>query len=606
MQVDRISVQDGMELPINNDGRISASAQYEKLAVARLCGNGGAGCELRLLCTRCGINQTMVMNSVSRGTGGGNDDREMQELLQFETIVGNKKKIMMPPIIVIDAASILRASQREAVIPGAGLDGAIRPIQGPVCSECCAKSTAKHQRYMADDEGDLADATSSTTLSSLPSSPRVVDFHTTMDFTNRHHDIVKSIESLKISSMENDMTAGDFVMDEVCECGHSTNFKCGNVRQTTWKKSTEVSTDPHFSLIFGQLEDVDNKFEKKVYEICIVDTRHQQMCHIYDHRVHTGLSGQFQYFNSIHSCEIPAVVVTATLVPTITESAKDISVTSVSTIPTSSVVMATCTPHDATTPRVLTPQSNASCFVCCSLLDEQDGSTHIDPHFHLSNYNRPRHTNVYLKAHNNWAHKECTVACEKQRVGVCMKVCPRLNTLVSTEFDGTPRFENVCTPCMSIADNDPVAAFSSIFKSPCFSSSTSNFKSSSKHDIRQSSSVTHRVTSTPPKKPSGANWLSAAGSLRKKAAINLAKNKMTKSQRKESDAYVFPVDKSGVYNDKINGTWYTMDQTGEIRSPVCDLPFWDTYFNEKRTWSTLGERTEAITSHECLLETGDM
>jgi hypothetical protein len=102
------------------------------------------------------------------------------------------------------------------------------------------------------------------------------------------------------------------------------------------------------------------------------------------------------------------------------------------------------------------------------------------------------------------------------------------------------------------------------------------------------------------------NWLSGACLLRKKAAMNLAKQKMTQKQREASEVYVHPVDKSGVYNDKIQGTWYTLDTQGENPMPVCGLPFWDTYFNDIRTWSTLGERAQAISSHQFLLEVGEM
>ena len=94
--------------------------------------------------------------------------------------------------------------------------------------------------------------------------------------------------------------------------------------------------------------------------------------------------------------------------------------------------------------------------------------------------------------------------------------------------------------------------------------------------------------------------------MRKRAALNIAKQKMTQKERDAIQTFVFPIDKSGVYNDKVQGTWYSLDKQGENRSPVCDLPFWDPYFNEKRTWSTLGERAQAITSHQCLLEMYEM
>jgi hypothetical protein len=108
------------------------------------------------------------------------------------------------------------------------------------------------------------------------------------------------------------------------------------------------------------------------------------------------------------------------------------------------------------------------------------------------------------------------------------------------------------------------------------------------------------------KKSSSKNWLTDAGSLRKKAATNLANLKMTQKEIDASSFSSFKVDKSGIYNDKVRGTWYTLDRDGKNPMPVCDLPFWDTFFNDKRTWSTLGERAQAISSYEHLVEMRDM
>jgi hypothetical protein len=65
-------------------------------------------------------------------------------------------------------------------------------------------------------------------------------------------------------------------------------------------------------------------------------------------------------------------------------------------------------------------------------------------------------------------------------------------------------------------------------------------------------------------------------------------------------------DLSGVYNNKVDGTWYTLDHNGENQSPVCGQPFSDPYFDGIRTWETLDERSQAIQSHQSLLEMADM
>jgi hypothetical protein len=574
------------EPPMTIDGRIASSAPYAQLATSRLCGDGVGACALRFLCTRCGINDTMAMHSVSKENRVGADDREMQEKLQFKSIGCNKQQIIMPPIIVIDAVSILRASQRKAVVPGGGLDGPIRPLQGPVCKDCCDKSMSKR---------------------SLPPSPRDVDSFTTSDFTTRHGDLLKSIEALTISSSGTIDDASDFVMSEACECAHSTSLtSCSNMRETKLEKSTAVFTDPYFSLVFGHMSSSksieatggydkdDTQTEDKVYEICIVDTRHQRMCHIaVDGSVKSGLSGQFNYYNTVHACDDPGVVVEATLVNPVTESAMPAAVVGVTP-----VVMATCGTYNPT-PKMLMPPPKASCFVCCTLLEEEeDDSSSGGYSFHRSVYNRPRHTSVYLKSHSNWVHKDCTVQCEKRKHGVCMGMCPRLNTLVSTQFDETPRFENVCTACVNFERKAPVTPFSSIFKkSNVYSSAYTSSLSVKSTNMKREVSA---------KKSSSKNWLTDAGSLRKKAATNLANLKMTQKEIDASSFSSFKVDKSGIYNDKVRGTWYTLDRDGKNPMPVCDLPFWDTFFNDKRTWSTLGERAQAISSYEHLVEMRDM
>ena len=109
--METILEDEGPVTPVASDGRICASAPYAQLAVSRLCGGGRGTCGLRLLCTRCGVNQTMVMSSLSREIGGEKDDREMQKLLRYKSTTGNKDQILVPStIIVIDAISILCAS----------------------------------------------------------------------------------------------------------------------------------------------------------------------------------------------------------------------------------------------------------------------------------------------------------------------------------------------------------------------------------------------------------------------------------------------------------------------------------------------------------------
>ena len=584
--------------PLTNDGRICASAPYAQLAVSRLCGTGAGTCELRLLCTRCGINETVVMRSLSRGFEREHDDKEMQKLLRYKLATGNKDQMLVPStMVVIDAISVLRASQREAVVTGAGLNGAIRPIQGPVCEECSTVSILMCQPleqsldmgvYDADDE-----------KSSIPSSPQVIDCHETSIFSSRHCDLLKMIDSLKIT--DDGMTT-DLQMNEDCQCAYSSKTTCTGTRTTTMKNCEKVKDVINFALVFGyEDKKIDITSNESVYEICIVDTRHQRMCHIaHDKKIKLGLQGQYNYFNAFRACETPVVPVTATLVePPVNATGMDqISTTGMDQISTTgmdSVVMTTYTTREAEIPRCLMPPTNASCFVCCSLLEDKDDSLLLQTGSGKSSYNRPRHTNVYLKSHSNWAHKDCTVPCEIRRLGVCMITCPRLNTFVSTQFDATPRFENVCTACTSYND-----------KSTTPNSSKSKVSSSGKLPKKECKTDTGMATSSPQKRRLDENWLSGACLMRKKAAINLAKQQMTQKQREASEVYVHPVDKSGVYNDKIQGTWYTLDTQGENPMPVCGLPFGDTYFNGIRTWSTLGERVQAIASHQFLLEVGEM
>jgi hypothetical protein len=49
-----------------------------------------------------------------------------------------------------------------------------------------------------------------------------------------------------------------------------------------------------------------------------------------------------------------------------------------------------------------------------------------------------------------------------------------------------------------------------------------------------------------------------------------------------------------------------MDKEGKNPMPVCGIPFWDTYFSNIRKWNTLGEREQAASSHQCLLQIFEM
>ena len=151
------------------------------------------------------------------------------------------------------------------------------------------------------------------------------------------------------------------------------------------------------------------------------------------------------------------------------------------------------------------------------------------------------------------------------------------------------------------ANDQKMTSFTSLFKQP----SSSILKPSVKPMKKKPSTANKPGNATHPMRNCTNNWLESASHLRKTAAINLERNKMTQKER-DSEVFVFPVDKSGVYNDKINGTWYTLDKDGFNRAPVCGLPYYDEYFNDKCTWSTLDERSKSIASHQNLLDKGEM
>ena len=96
------------------------------------------------------------------------------------------------------------------------------------------------------------------------------------------------------------------------------------------------------------------------------------------------------------------------------------------------------------------------------------------------------------------------------------------------------------------------------------------------------------------------NWLSDATAAKQKAGSDTALLNGGVVQEE------WVKDLGGVYNNKEDGTWYTLDHNGGNPSPVCGQPFSDPYFDGIRTWETLDERSQAIQSHQSLLEMANM
>jgi hypothetical protein len=94
--------------------------------------------------------------------------------------------------------------------------------------------------------------------------------------------------------------------------------------------------------------------------------------------------------------------------------------------------------------------------------------------------------------------------------------------------------------------------------------------------------------------------------MRKKAALDATKSddsKLTpKELRERAAVFTFPVDLSGVYTNKMHGTWYTLDSTGKNPSPISEMPFYDDYFREIRFWDNPEQRANAVASHKSLTE----
>ena len=101
------------------------------------------------------------------------------------------------------------------------------------------------------------------------------------------------------------------------------------------------------------------------------------------------------------------------------------------------------------------------------------------------------------------------------------------------------------------------------------------------------------------------NWLSEATSAKQKVESDAAlAHKTLLNGGVAEETWVR--DLGGVYNNKVDGTWYTLDCNGGNPSPVCGQPYADPYFEGVRTWETLEERSQAILSHQSLLEMADM
>jgi hypothetical protein len=667
------------------DGRISSKSSYTQIAVARLCSTSHSAvgkCALSLLCTKCGVKQTLRMYGVSRDSvRGAQDDTTMADELLLQTAQGTPH-IVMPPVIVLDAVSIIRMSQREAVLPGAGLSGSVRPLQGPICTTCQKlsdpKSTLSDVEHQTENDAD--DEREDSPLLSPSESAALNDTHaymkkspTTAGFVDRHIGLIESIRKMVVTpnAQKFASSAGDVLMRTDCQCGDAMESKCANSYNTTMTKKMrrEVLSDTtsqslsslrttgqceRFATVFGHVGNVDdlavsgvglkpiaNMAEDTLYEMCIVDTRAQRMCALSQELgvVNNGIIGQHNYFNPYRACTIAPVVAIAVPVSNIDFGTDNSDVPVLTTHVSVGVV--------ASVP--LVPPTKTSCFVCCTLLDEADevgipvGS--IFPGG--GKKNRHRHTNIYLPSHLNWAHKDCTVQCERNLPGICTGYCPRLNTFVSTAFDGSPRFENVCPSCMFSSDYPEVPAFSGSFSSPTFSSSTdvsfpppgmqpaslmqafthapfpkmepASLTRSFTHapfPAMEPASLTRSFTHTPYTTPSspnnpnkrmrGPNWLVNASTLRKKAAVNAANSHLTKKEIEAKGVSTFPIDKSGVYTCKSSNTWYTLDSEGKNPGPVCGMPFNDKFFGSIRTWETLQDRERAMQSDVSLRGMLDM
>ena len=633
--------------PITECEQVPSGASYASIAVTRLCGpNKGGGCELQLLCTRCGTTPTFTMQRVSRKVDGDADDEVMADKFMFKTPASDSRLLVPANIIVIDAHALLLATQREAMMPGVGLSRPIRPLQGPVCAGCRCLSTERRvsgelkptslddamttfgvyseyddclllassthldsamTTFGVSDEYDDCLLIGSSKQSSLPTSPRNLATIDRSDFEHRHRALLDCLENLGLHSTA-ETSCTDFnskkrkpaIADVSNPLTMYTDCECGSSKESPWApcvKTYETPLIPHascspfadsplpFAIAFGYTR-ASPKDAVEIYEICVVDTGKLDLCRLdFDGTVRDGVAGQFIYNNPLSRCDLTGVAIDQPLEP----------------------------PRDA------------SCFVCSALLSSD---SEVDVAVRWSIMNRrvtstkyksvTRKHNIYLPSHSNWAHKVCVAPCDKSILGVCTGCCPRLNTAADCQL--SPRFETVCQSCAVVTRTvappplkllkkslPPVPLFHETPMATTDTSSTAPVKSSSKPPSKvfkkSKSTASHKASGKRPAthgvdKPS---WLSEASSVKLKADADAARALNGGVAQEE-----WVRDLGGVYNNKVDGTWYTLDRNGENNSPVCGQPFSDPYFNCVRTWETLDERSQAILSHQCLLEMADM
>jgi hypothetical protein len=439
------------------------------------------------------------------------------------------------------------------------------------------------------------------------------------DFRNHQSEVLEGLARLDISApppSHNESVAGGMAMTTACDCDVSVSgvSRCKNTNtmflsqgggSSEGEASIATSSSvwySHVSLAFGKVASLsgdeivkganesETRTDDAFLEIYIVDTRHQEMCRPSgDGGITRGVMGQYFYHRDGNVCNFP---------------------TSDDNMDLDAIAKKT----------VISEPPCASCFVCSTPLqvkqsldmhadrlhrdhsDTYDGifSGHVQTDFE-------ENKNFFLQSHHSWVHSGCTLPCERNLPGVCQKHCPRLNTLASTDVDKSPRFENVCAACVR-AGSAPVplnlAQASTTYKScmkstfaerrtpvNAFKQKASTSSGLSNHP-NNNNNVTNKTTNR------RVNWLTDASTLRKKAAANSRMANLSKKERDSMSAFSFPVDKSGVYTDKVRGTWYCLDVDGKNSTPVCGMPYWDPYFMKKCVWETMDQRELAITKQE--------
>jgi hypothetical protein len=557
-------------LDLNDDGRVGSSSSYAMIAASRLCGRhvGLGGCALTLLCTQCGIHPTLQFLHITSREPNELPVGSVQDIdeIQLTTVDGRSRLLIMPSSIVLDAVSVIRASQREAVVPGAGLSGPIRPIHGPTCQNCDSFATAR----------------------------------SATDIEPSFKKLLRSMQQSPSDSSETRLYTG-------CDCHTDPSSHCSNHRVSNVQTLSTAVPESSFSRVFGHTtpshEDAlagvgEDMRPSTPYGVYIVDTRVQRMCRLSQSDntpsssilIKDGAAGQFHYKDASNTCATGPGV------------AQSIQTGTVGRIGASTM---------------LKPVRNTSCVVCCTLLDDvsdlglHDGDADISAGCTFRGVNAigRNGSSVYLESLHNWAHYDCTVTCEK-KFAACMGRCPRLNTFVSTMFDGSPRFENVCPECMRYDNADPFPAFSNNFKSPAFSTSSATGGYAPRVGVPSASHIEKTRGNIPSlKRGISTNWLSTASTMRKKAAVNAANGKLTVGQRKQQCAIAaqeWAQDRSGIFCDKKHTSWFSLDSDGKNPSPVSGMPFFDEYFGELRTYDNVQQRDRAIASHQSLVGMRDM